>query len=161
MAARAFRRFAQTIAAPAFVTRGVAAATSATETLSRRVHGGRTTRLARNTGSTLTLPAAVGSGTRFRLVVGTALSSGQYRINAAGSDKFRGGVHVGDSGDTGSATADLFTAGTTANQINMTLASGGGRVGDVIELEDFAPGFWQVSGTFTDVADPATPFAAV
>lgn len=161
MAARAFRRFSQIVAAPAFVARGVGNISSATAAVSRKEHGGRTVRLSRASGITLTLPRATGSGTTFRFVVGTAISSNQYRINASGTDKFRGGVHIGDSGDTGAATADLFTAGATANRINMTAAGGGGAVGDWIELEDFAEGFWAVTGVFTDVADPATPFAAV
>ena len=160
MASAPYRQFLSNVRAKSFIHRGVKSLTAAV-TLSRKNHAGRTCVLNLAAGFTVTLPAATGSGDRYRLLVGTALTSGQYRFDTASGEIYEGGVFIGDSGDTTAATADFYTAGATSNRLDMTLTSGGGAIGDWIELEDFKTDKWLVTGNFQQVTDPATPFAAV
>jgi hypothetical protein len=160
MAQASFRDFATPVRAKAFLHKGVRSLTAAT-TITRPDHAGRTNLLSLAAGFTVTLPAAKGSGYRYRFVVGTALTSGTYIIKVANAtDVFTGGVFINDTGDSPAATADFFPTAATSDTFTMTQSAGGGKKGDWFELEDFASGFFVVHGLMQGLADPATPFSA-
>lgn len=123
-------------------------------------HVGRTTLLNRSAGVAVTLPAATGTGNRYRLVVGTASNANTVATSPT-TDVFAGGVLINDTGDTSAATADFYPTASNSNKMSPTTAGGGGLKGDWIELEDMASGVWQVTGTFQGALDPATPFSHV
>lgn len=138
----------------------VISATASTLAVTAALHAGRTVVLNRSGGVAVTLPAATGSGNRYRFIVGTA--SNANTINVTGNDTFGGTAIINDTGDSSAATVDAFraTSGTT-NKISPTTAGGGGLVGDIIEVEDIATDVWFTRCTFQSATDPVTPFSAV
>lgn len=139
--------------APVSVTAGAISLTAA-------LHAGGTTVLNLAGGVAVTLPAATGSGSRYRIVVGTA-SNANTIATLPVTDFFRGGVIINDSGDSAAGTADFFPAASTSNKMSPTTVGGGGAVGDWVLLEDFAAGLWLVSGVYQTAADAVTPFSHV
>ena len=61
-------------------------------TVSADLHHNRTITVNRSTGTTVTLPAATGSGLRLRLVVGTTIASGSFKVQVANSTDVMAGV---------------------------------------------------------------------
>lgn len=160
MAEKGIRRFNSPILAPAFQHKGVINLTAAT-TLTRPNYSGQTILLSAVAGFTVTLPAASGSGRRFRFIVNTALTSATYVIKVANAtDVFVGGAFINDIGDSAAATADFFPTASTSDTYTMTQSIGGGKKGDWVEIEDFASGFFWINGVQQGVTDPATPFSA-
>lgn len=130
--------------------------TASTLTLSEALHGGlRIVTLNRAAGIAVTLPAASGTGTRFRLFVGTTVTSNTTTIKVANSsDTMVGFMSIfQDSGD----TALHFEVGGTNDTITLDGSTKGGIKGDMIELIDIATNLWYVdgkcSGTGTEVSN--------
>ena len=136
-------------------------ATTAAFTVSASAHAFRTVTFDAVAGYAATLPAATGTGNRYRFVVKTALTSNQYRFTVTGNDTFLGGHLTNDSGDTTAATMDFYPAAAANNQLDLTLLGGGGSVGDWVELEDVATDKWLVHAVFTSVVDPTNRFSTV
>lgn len=154
------RRFASALKAAAFI-HSAPVTIDATASVTRSANAGRTNLLSAAAGLTVTLPAATGSGSKYRFVVGTAAASGDYVIKVANAtDVFCGGVLVNDIGDSSSATSDFQRTASTSDTITLAYATGGGKVGDFIEVEDIASGFFAVTGVIQGVSDPGTVFSA-
>lgn len=111
-------------------------------------------------GLTLTLPVATGSGVKFRIMVGTLLTSASIIIDVAGSDKYYGGVFINDTGDTTPAAADYYPASAGAS-VHLTLAqtAGAGKIGDWVEVTDVGALKWAVTGVINGELDPTTPWS--
>ena len=125
------------------------------------IDDGLTLRLDLAAGFAVTLPAALGSGRKFRFVVGTLLTSGTYIVKVANAtDVMAGGVTINDIGDTSAATADFFPTAASSDTFTMTASLGAGKIGDWVEFEDIKSGFWAVRGSLQGLTDPATPFSA-
>lgn len=134
---------------------------TATASLTRRAHAGRTSVFNAAAGFTATLPASTGSGDKYRVLVGTTLTSNTLVVRVANStDVMVGGVFLNDIGDSSAATADFSPTASTSDTITMTASLGSGKRGDWVEFEDFAAGFWAVHGVFQGVTDPTSPFSA-
>jgi hypothetical protein len=161
MAETGIRRFNSPLLAPSFQHKGVKSFT-ANATLTRHADSGKTLLLNAAAGlSAMVLPAAIGSGRRFRFVVGTTITSNTIVIKVANAtDVFVGGIFINDIGDSTAATADFFPTAGTSDTITMTQSVGGGKKGDFVEIEDIAAGFFQVFGVMQGVTDPSTPFSA-
>jgi hypothetical protein len=105
---------------------------------------------------THTLPAAAGTGARFRFVVGAVNTSG-YKIQVTTTDVMYGVINsVNDS-------AAPIAWATAADSDTITLdgtTKGGVAVGDWIEVEDVATGKWVVRGQTNSSGTEATPFSA-
>lgn len=128
---------------------------TAATTLSAELHDCQTIYLNNTTGFAITLPAANGTGARFRIFVAATVSSGSHTIVAAGSDVMKGFAHLfGD--DTSALGGFSTTAGTT---ITMDGSTRGGFAGDVIELEDVASAVWAVRMFGHATGTEATPFS--
>lgn len=154
------RRFGTPVKAPAF-QHSTPKTHTASVTVTRVKHAGKTNLLSAAAGMTVTLPAAIGSGARFRFVVKTTATSGDYVVKVAnGTDVFRGGIHINDTGDSAAATNDFAPTASTSDTFTMGYAIGGGKMGDWVEIEDIAAGFFVVRGQMQGVTDPATPFSA-
>jgi hypothetical protein len=140
---------------------GVNSETTSTRTVTKANDSGRTIVYNRAAGGTVTLPASTGGGDKYRVVVGTLLTSATLIIKVANStDVFTGGVLINDIGDTSAATADFWPTAATSDTMTMTQSLGGGKIGDFFEVEDIAAGFWAVRGVLQGMTDPATPFSA-
>lgn len=132
---------------------GVTVITDATATISEELHNGHTIFVQRAAGSTLTLPAATGSGMRFRVVCDTPVSSNALLIQCAGADLFHGALFVVD---------DTFAADESDdNQISLNGGTTGGDGGDFIDIVDLASGDWYVTGVLHGAGTAATPFGTI
>ena len=76
--------------------------TAATLTLSRKTHAGATVVVDRAAGSTVTLPAATGTGDKYKLVVKTTITSNSFKVQVADDDDVMTGTATfgQDSADT-------------------------------------------------------------
>lgn len=100
----------------------------------------------RAAGCTVTLPAATGSGAKFRVVVGTAVTSNSIVIQVANAADTMAG-HLATGLATGAAGADFGEALTgTDDTITMNGTTTGGLAGSYVELTDVAANLWLVNG---------------
>lgn len=106
---------------------------------------------------TFTLPAATGSGARFRFVVGEVNTSNYLIKSVVGTDLFEGSLlMVCDGGD----TVEAFESGATDDTITLNgTTTGGAAVGDWIEFEDLTATGWYIRGVLTGTGDEVTPFS--
>lgn len=127
--------------------------TAATLALTLAEHDGKTVTLNRAAGIAVTLPAAAGTGARFRLFCGTTVTSNTTTITRAGTDTLFG--HIIQLADGGATLAAYELPGSTVLTFNGTTQ--GGIKGDIIELEDVASGVWMVNGVVSATGAEATP----
>ncbi|PDT82929.1 hypothetical protein [Sinorhizobium sp. BJ1] len=132
--------------------------TAATLTLSRKTHVGATVVVDRAAGSTVTLPAATGTGDKYKLVVKTTITSNSFKVQVAdATDVMSGTATFGqDSAD----TAVLFETAADSDTITMNGSTTGGIAGDIVELEDIATNLWSVKVLGSATGTEATPFSA-
>lgn len=133
--------------------------TTSTLTCTAELHANRTVTLNRAAGIAVTLPAATGTGNKYRFVVGTTFT-GSGTIKVVGNDTMTGhAILAQDSADTvvhfGTASdTDTITFYTASN--NTT----GGIKGAIVELEDVAADLWSVFYVSEAGGTEATPFSA-
>lgn len=130
-------------------------------TITEATHDGKVL-LMTGTGAakTQTLPAATGSGTRLRFVVGAVNTSNHVIAVADATDVMYGNIITNSTGDTPDLGQPWPTA---ADSDTITLngtTTGGQAVGDWIELIDIATNKWAVTGITTTSGTEATPFSA-
>jgi hypothetical protein len=129
-------------------------------TLNAHTHGGKTIVLNDpDAALTITLPAATGSGVKFRIVVGE-VNTDSHVIQVTGDDTMDGNILTNSTGDTPDLAQFWPTA---ADSDTITLngtTTGGAAIGDVIDLEDIASNQWRVLGFTTSSGTEATPFSA-
>jgi hypothetical protein len=118
-------------------------------------------------GLTVTLPAATGSGTRYRFEVSVLATSNSYIVQVASATDFFTGVIMGTRTDSGNAVLGFaaVNSGTVAtNSDTITLnrtTTGSVNVGEWIEVRDIASATWYVTGMLSATgAAFATPFSA-
>lgn len=134
---------------------------TAAEALTEAEHANRTVYLSNATGFAVTLPAATGTGNKYKIVVGTTISSGAQTIVAASAaDSFVGSARGVDD-DVEGATGYQWNAETNDDTVSMSGSATGGKAGDYFTFEDVASGIWLVEGSITQSgASEATPFSA-
>lgn len=129
---------------------------TASATLSRNLHEMVPLSLDKSAGLTITLPASSGKGDRYRINVGTALTTSNYVIQVANATDVMSGIAILAS----TGTSGSFSTTATSDTITMNGGTTGGGVGSYIELEDFKSGFWRVTGNVYATGIAATPFSA-
>jgi hypothetical protein len=130
-------------------------------TVSAAVHGGKTLLLGEvggNASLTVTLPAATGSGLKFRFVV-SVVNTSNYVIVVTGDDEFYGNIISNATGDTPDLTSIWPTAANTDTITLNATTTGGVAIGDWIEVEDILTDCWAVTGVTTSSGAEATPFS--
>ncbi|MGE3856990.1 MAG: hypothetical protein AB7G21_08555 [Dehalococcoidia bacterium] len=132
-------------------------ATASTLAVTAAAHEGRTVTLNRAAGIAVTLPAATGSGAKYRFVVGTAVSGGSHVIGVTGSAIFKG-LALGLDGD--GVPANAWAAGASDEVFTMDGSTQGGAVGDVVEFQDIAADVWAVQARLQQSGTEATPFSS-
>lgn len=128
-------------------------------TLTPKKHGGSTILLS-HTGaaSTVTLPPATGSGTRFKFIV-AAVNTSSHIIEVANStDVFEGAaIMLADAG----STVVGFESGASDDTLTLNgTTTGGAAIGDSVEVVDYASGKWHIEARLTGTGTEATPFSA-
>lgn len=138
---------------------GAAIAGGATLTLTQATHAGKLIKLDTASGSVVTLPASTGSGARYRMLVTVLATSNSHKVQVANAtDVFRGII---SSMDDTSDNAVAFAAASTSDTITLNRTTTGSvSLGEYIEIEDYAAGFFRVSGFISNSGTPATPFSA-
>jgi hypothetical protein len=133
-------------------------ALTASKALSIARHGDSALVVNAAAGLTLTLPAAAGTGARFRVFIGTTVTSNNVVIAVANaSDVMYGSARVAqDGGD----TAVAFETAADSDTITLNGTTKGGIVGDYIELEDIATNKWRVEALLSATGTEASPFSA-
>lgn len=110
-------------------------------------------------GSTLTLPAATGTGNQYRVLVTATTTSNAHKILAASSSDFINGISYGFTG----STAKVFaSAAATNHSIQMPFTGSqpsGGFIGDWFEVTDSATNLWTISGFYQAGTTPTTPYS--
>lgn len=131
--------------------------TTSTRTLTRNDSGTAIT-VNRAAGSTLTLPAATGSGTRFFIFVNTTVTSNNVIVQVANSTDIMAGVcwQAADSG----STSNAWETGATDDTVTMNGTTTGGIKGDRIDLWDIQSGIWNVEIWGSATGTEATPFSS-
>lgn len=134
--------------------------TASAVTLERHIHREAVVVLNRAAGVTVTLPAASGTGDRYRILVGTTVSSGSDIIQVANASDTMVG-HVATGLTTGAAGADFGEAvGGTDDTITMNGTTTGGVKGSYVEVQDVAANLWLVQGNLVGSGTLATSISA-
>jgi hypothetical protein len=140
------------------VTVPVMNTTAATLALTQADNSGEIVTLNRAAGQAVTLPAAVGSGSNYRLFVGTTITSNSTTVKVANSTDTMAGVAV--VANDVDASASLFETAADTDTITLNGNTTGGIKGCMIELIDVAAGLWFVRVTGAATGSEATPFSA-
>jgi len=136
---------------------------TATASITTADHSGRTLLMGEVGGdaaATFTLPAATGTGSVFKFVV-SVINTSNYLIKVAdATDTIDGQIMITDADGT-AATSFVTASASDTITLNGT-TSGGGAIGDYIELIDIASNQYSVSGMVTCAAGSniATMFSA-
>jgi hypothetical protein len=136
----------------------VAAGSALTATVA--AHDGRIILLDTAAGSTVTLPAASGSGAVIRAVVSVLATSNSHIVKVANSsDVMAGSVVISDTDTAGTATAFSTAASSDTVTLNRS-TTGSVTKGEWLEFTDIAANVWAVRGTLSNTGNGATPFSA-
>jgi len=134
--------------------------TAAAVTLNRHVHRDAVVVLKRAAGVTVTLPAAIGSGDVYKILVGTTVSSNSSKIQVANASDTMVG-HISTGLTTGAAGADFGEAlGGTDDTITMNGTTTGGIAGSYVEAQDVAANLWLIAGRLVGSGTLATSVSA-
>jgi hypothetical protein len=126
--------------------------------LTEALHDGKVMVLNKADGLAITLPAATGSGAKFKLVVLTTFT-GAATIKVVGDDIMKGYALLGldDEGD----GSKFFATAADTNTITFAADSTtGGVAGATVELIDIAANTWGVQVVSDAAGTEATPFSA-
>jgi len=142
----------------AVLATGPVAVTGATLTVTSEVHAGRTIVISAAAGCAVTLPAATGTGSVYRFVIGTTITSNSttIKVNNA-TDVMAGRAYV--VSDNSAAVLGYATT-STSDTITLNGTTLGGLVGDHIEIIDAIAGTYAVRVFTAATGTEATPFSA-
>lgn len=154
-------RFDNLVAKGAIITGGGLAplAAGATRTLTSD-DSGRIINLDTAAGSVVTLPAATGSGCKFRFEVTVLATSNSHIVKVANaSDTMRGGGLIADTDSAGAAYSFFAAAASDTITLNRS-TTGSVSLGEWIEVTDNAANLWTVDYCLSGTGTPLTPFSA-
>jgi hypothetical protein len=110
-------------------------------------------------GSTVTLPAATGSGVKFKFLVTVLATTTNHIVQVANSNDVMVGIVF--TGDDTSANAQWYASTGTSDTITLNrTTSGGVSLGEWLTAEDVAANTWHVTGFVTNTGTSVTPFSA-
>lgn len=136
--------------------------TATTLSITVTQHASRTVVLSCATTSQISLPVASGSGEKFVFIIGATSTDGNKVIAANGTDIILGNAIIATPSDTDTAKILGFTASATSDKLTFNGTTSGGRIGDVVELIDYAANTWNakvIASGSTNTGGPATPFS--
>jgi hypothetical protein len=115
-----------------------------TLTVTRSTHLGRTILLDTASGSTITLPAAAGTGDTYRFFTSVAVTSNNHIIKVANASDTMTGMITGST--LAGSGSFVEAAGGTDDTITMNGSTTGGLIGSQYEITDIATNLWNVKG---------------
>jgi hypothetical protein len=121
-------------------------------------HAGKVVVLNRAAGVTVTLPASIGNGDVYTIVLGTTVTSNNDIIKVANtSDSFVGrALACADGG----STVNGWEVTSGDDTITLNGGTKGGYAGDTIQLMDIGENKFVVNAFLNQTASEATPFSA-
>lgn len=128
--------------------------TASTLSVTAAAHNNVVVTINRAAGTTITMPAASGTGNHYRFFVGTTLT-GNGIIAALTTDIIQGVLGVA----TDAAGVNILSTA-TSDKITMNGSTTGGLKGSYVELIDVASGVWSCQGGLISTGAEATPFSA-
>ena len=131
---------------------------TAATTLTAEDHAGRVMRFNVAAGVTVTLPAATGTGNRYRFIVNTTVTSAADIVAVVGNDGFFGMAYIVTDSDSVDLRVHGFKAAADSDQISMNGTTTGGIAGDWIEVIDMAADRWYARCFLAATGTEATPF---
>lgn len=129
-------------------------------TVTEALHDGKIIKLDTAAGTTCTLPAATGSGARFRFQITTVATSNSHIIKVANASDTMVGQILGVSDDAGNTVKPFFAAGTDDTITLNRTTTGSTRRAEWVEVIDMATNLWHVDGVTASTGTEATPFSA-
>ena len=132
--------------------------TGATLTCTKDVHAGRTTVISAVAGCAVTLPAATGTGSVYRFVIGSTITSNSTTIKVANAIDVMSGRAFVISDNTAAVLG--FATAAASDTITLNGTTLGGLVGDHIEIIDAITGTFAVRVFTAATGTEATPFSA-
>jgi hypothetical protein len=133
-------------------------------TMNQVQHAGKTILLNTAAGSTCILPAATGSGKKYRFIVQALATSNSHVIKVANATDTMQGFILSRDDTSDNAVAFFAVAGTSDTITLNRTTTGSVVVGELIEIEDVyvssSTNRYQVTGVIANSGDPATPFSA-
>lgn len=122
------------------------------------LHDSRTITMDYASGTTYTLPAATGTGARFKFVVITLVTTNNHIIEVANTDDtMTGKAFLASDGAT---SETMFPTASTSDTITMNGSTTGGLKGDIVYVEDVASNLWHVMVYSSTTGGESTPFSA-
>ena len=110
-------------------------------------------------GVTVTLPASVGNGDVYTIVVGTTVTSNNDIVKVANtSDSFVGRAIA--STDNATTTNNIWNVASGNDTITLNGSTKGGYAGDMIQVIDIGSNLFLVNALLKQTAVEATPFSA-
>lgn len=131
------------------------AVTASTLTVTPAIHAGKTVTIDAAAGCAVTLPAATGTGNKYRFFIGTTITSNTTVFTATGAHIFGNAWVFSDN----AAQAVIGWAAGGATTITLNGTTTGGIKGDLIELEDVATNKISARVMIQATGTEATPFA--
>ena len=132
--------------------------TGATLTCTKDVHAGRTTVISAVAGCAVTLPAATGTGSVYRFVIGSTITSNSTTIKVANTTDVMTGRAFVVSDNTAAVLG--FATAAASDTITLNGTTLGGLAGDHIEILDAITGTFAVRVFTAATGTEATPFSA-
>ena len=132
--------------------------TGATLTCTKEVHAGRTTVISAVAGCAVTLPAATGTGSVYRFVIGSTITSNSTTIKVANATDVMTGRAFVVSDNTAAVLG--FATAAASDTITLNGTTLGGLIGDHIEIIDAITGTFAVRVFTAATGTEATPFSA-
>lgn len=147
------------------VSTKVGISAGATLAVTSALHNGKTINLDTAAGSVCTLPAATGSGAKFKFLVTVIATSNSHVVKVANASDFMIGIISTMSDDPATvkafAAANSGTVSTNSDTITLNRTTTGSVVvGEWLEAQDVAANTWAVSGLTASTGTEATPFSA-
>ena len=133
-------------------------ATGATLTCTKDAHAGRTIVISAVAGCAVTLPAATGTGSVYRIIIGSTITSNSTTIKVANTTDVMSGRAFVISDNTAAVLG--FATGATSDTITLNGTTLGGLIGDHIEIIDAIAGTFAVRVFTAATGTEATPFSA-
>jgi hypothetical protein len=129
-------------------------------TLTEALHAERLGKLDTAAGSTVTLPAATGSGARYYFAVTVLATSNSHVIKVANATDVMRGYLLNTDSDTSDAFTGFNTTSTSDTITFNRTTTGSVYIGEYVEIQDIKAGFFSVRGWYASTGSPGTPFSA-
>ena len=130
-----------------------------TLTLTSALHAGRIVSFNDADGNNV-LPAASGTGDKYRIYIGVAFTGGTIRVAPSSAAMFQGVLRVVDTDNDATINYPALV-GDTFDTITLNGVATGGVVGDWFEFTDVAANIWHIDASVCQSGgSEATPFSS-